>query len=184
MQLTAIFQTSTSVDNISTNSSQENYTGNSSASQLSKSDYIYTILTAVTSGLSIIGGICICLLHCVFKDVRTPGRKLLLFLAISDAMLAFGNLLGVIWYLYSDTKAINKSPVYCKFQSALTIYFSNTAFSWTVVMGICLFVCTVQNNPSFTTTYMKLFHILAWIPPGKMSDILDTITRLSDIQRI
>ena len=167
-----MLQTSTSVYNISTNSSQENYSDNSDSSRVSNSDYIYTILTAVTSGLSMIGGICICLLYYAFKDVRTPGRKLLLFLAISDAILAFGNLLGVIWYLYSETKVINRSPVYCKFQSALTIYFSNTAFTWTVIMGTCLFVSTILNNPTFTATYMKLFHILSWIPPGKTSHCL------------
>ena len=168
MQFTSTTNASTNIDDI-TNASLEHNDRSFSSSELSKSDYIYTILTAVTSGLSIVGGICICLLHFIFKDVRTPGRKLLLFLAISDAMLALGNLLGVVWYLYSDTQAINKSPVYCKFQSALTIYFSNTAFSWTVVMGTCLFFSTVLNNPAFTMTYMKLFHILTWIPPGKVS---------------
>ena len=141
-----------------------NITGNG----LSSMDYFYTILTAVTSGLSIVGGVCICCLYYAFKDIRTPGRKLLLFLAISDAMLAFGNLLGVIWYLYSDSYVIRKNPFYCKFQSAMTIYFSNTVFFWTVIMGVCLFVGTVLKNPTFTVTYMRVFHVLTWIPPGNI----------------
>ena len=152
--------------NVSLNTPQEKL--NDSSDGFSSMDYCYTILTAVTSGLSMIGGICICCLYYAFKDIRTPGRKLLLFLAISDAMLALGNLLGVIWYLYSDTDVIDKNQFYCKFQSALTIYFSNTAFFWTVIMGVCLFAGTVLNNPSFTVSYMRLFHILTWIPPGNI----------------
>ena len=167
MQFPVVLLISTNVSNITMNASEEILDVNSDR-RISNSDYIYTVLTAATSGLSMIGGICICLLYYAFKDIRTPGRKLLLFLAISDAMLAFGNLLGVVWYLYSDTEVINKNPFYCKFQSALTIYFSITTFFWTVIMGISLFVSTILNNPTFTATYMRLFHILAWIPPGKL----------------
>lgn len=165
-QSTAMFSVATIIYNTSTNTSRGIMAENTNIGRLSQSDYIYTILTAVTSGLSMIGGICICLLYYGFKDLRTPGRKLLLFLAISDATLALGNLLGVVWYLYSDTAVISKSPVYCKFQSALTIYFSMTTFFWTVIIGACLFMSTILNNPAFASTYMKLFHIFTWIPPG------------------
>ncbi|XP_045215531.2 G-protein coupled receptor 157-like [Mercenaria mercenaria] len=130
------------------------------------SEYIYVVLTAVTSGLSIFGGTCICVLYFTFKDLRSPGRQLLLFLAFSDAMLALGNLLGIIWHLYSDSSVINRSEAYCDFQSAMTIYFSMTSFAWTVTMGASLFATVVLNKQSFTVTYMKLFHILAWIPAG------------------
>lgn len=138
-----------------------------SAKGIPKSEYIYVTLTAVTAGLSIVGGIAICALYFAFKDIRTPGRKVLLFLAFTDALLAFGNLLGILWYLYSNSDVINKSDVFCDFQSAMTIYFSMTSFAWTVIMASCLFATVVLGKPQFTTKFMPLFHVIAWIPPGK-----------------
>lgn len=143
-----------------------NHSNSSSESAIPSSEYVYVVLTAVTSGLSIFGGTCICVLYFAFKDLRSAGRKLLFFLAFSDAMLALGNLLGIIWYLYSDSAIINKSEGYCDFQSAMTIYFSMTSFAWTVIMAASLFATVVLNKQIFTVTYMKLFHILAWIPAG------------------
>lgn len=131
-----------------------------------KSEYVYIILTAITSGMSIFGGTCTCVLYFAFKDLRSPGRQLLLYLAFSDAMLALGNLLGIVWYIYSDSAVINKSDVYCDFQSAMTIYFSMTSFVWTVTMATCLFFTVVLNRLDFTARYMKLFHVLAWMPAG------------------
>ena len=138
-------------------------------SNIPKSEYVYVTLTAITAGLSIFGGTSICVLHFAFKDIRSPGRQLLLYLAFSDALLAFGNLLGVIWYLYRDSDIINKSKGYCDFQSAMTIYFSITSFSWTVIMAVCLFATVVRSMSRFTVTYMKLFHIVSWIPAGNFS---------------
>lgn len=135
-------------------------------------EYLYVVMTAVMSGLSIFGGTSICILYIVFKDLRTPGRKLLFFLAFSDALLALGNLLGIIWFLYSDSAFINKSEGYCDFQSAMTIYFSITSFSWTVIMGVSLFSTVVLNNQNFTSMYMKQFHIIAWIPGGHYGFLL------------
>lgn len=132
-----------------------------------KSEYIYVILTAITAGLSIFGGISICILYVAFKDLRSPGRQLLLYLAFSDALLALGNLLGVVWYLYRDSDVIHRSDGYCDFQSAMTIYFSLSSFAWTVTMAVCLFATVVLGKSRFTATYMKLFHVIAWVPAGK-----------------
>ncbi|KAL4227561.1 hypothetical protein ACF0H5_013003 [Mactra antiquata] len=135
-------------------------------SESSNKEYVYVILTAIMAGLSIFGGTCVCIIYIVFKDLRTPGRQLLFFLAFSDAFLAFGNLLGIIWFLYEDSPIIHRSEVYCDFQSAMTIYFSIVSFSWTVIMGTSLFSTVVLNNQSFTSNYMRLFHVIAWIPGG------------------
>lgn len=140
-------------------------------------DYVYSILTAVTSGLSMIGGTCMFLLYYSFKDLRTPARKLLLFLDISCALLALGNLLGIIWYLYRDTALIKKNRAFCQFQSALTIYFSITAFFWTVIIGACLFASTILKKADFAARYMKMFHVITWIPPG----VIVIVTLATDV---
>lgn len=149
-----------------------------------RSEYVYVTLTAITAGLSIFGGTVICVLYFAFKDLRTAGRQLLLYLAFSDAVLAFGNLLGVIWYLYRDSAVIDKSEGYCDFQSAITIYFSITSFCWTVIMATCLFSTVVLGKSHFTATYMKLFHIVAWIPAGNNVQVFMLKTFLSCLLNI
>ena len=151
-------------------SSTDEPTGESTTSGIRNSEYIYVTMTAVTAGLSIAGGIAICVLYIAFKDLRSPGRKILFFLAISDACLAFGNLLGIMWYLYSNSSLINKSAIFCDLQSALTIYFSIVSFTWVVIMATCLFATVVLGKSHFTHKYMRLFHLLAWIPGG--NDVL------------
>lgn len=137
---------------------------------IQRTEYVYVTLTAITAGLSIAGGIAICMLYVAFRDLRTPGRKVLLFLAIADALLAFGNLLGIFWYLYSSSSLINKSDVYCDLQSTMTIYFSKASFSWTLIMAFCLFATVVLGKSQFTNKYMKIFHVMAWVPPGTTED--------------
>lgn len=130
-------------------------------------DLTYTLLTAVVSCLSIIGGSGIALIYVCFRELRTPSRKLLVYLSVMDALTAFGNILGVIWLLCSKNSVINHNLGYCKFQSALTIFSSISSFSWTVIIGVCLFYSIVKSQPAFIVTYMKLFHIISWGLPGK-----------------
>lgn len=131
-------------------------------------DWPYTVLTAVVSSLSMIGGLGITWIYIWYKDLRTPGRKLLVFLSLMDSLTAFGNVLGVIWLIHRDSTVIHKSMAYCKIQSSLTIYSSISVFCWTVIMGVCLVFSIVRSLPSFTARYMKVFHIISWVLPGKV----------------
>lgn len=130
-------------------------------------DWPYIILTAIVSSLSIFGGLGITFIYVLYKDLRTPGRRLLVYLSLMDALTAFGNILGVIWLIHRDSPVIHKSMAYCKIQSGMTIYSSISSFSWTVVMGLCLVFSIVRSSPSFASKYMKLFHIISWLLPGK-----------------
>lgn len=131
------------------------------------SDFMtYAYLTLVTSLLSLFGGIGIIAMYFLYKDLRTHGRTLLAFLSLADAVLACGNILGVIWVLGKDGPVIHGSMVYCQFHSALTIYASIAAFCWTAVMALCLFMSIVMVNMTFSVTYMKVFHLVSWGLPG------------------
>lgn len=132
-------------------------------------DWPYTTLTAVVSSLSIMGGLGITWIYFWYKDLRTPGRKLLVFLSLMDSLTAFGNILGVIWLIHRDSHVINKSMGYCKIQSSLTIFSSISVFCWTVIMGVCLVFSIVRSSPGFTSKYMKIFHIISWALPGMVN---------------
>ncbi|XP_071170906.1 G-protein coupled receptor 157-like [Mytilus edulis] len=134
-------------------------------------DWPYIILTAIVSSLSIFGGLGITFIYVLYKDLRTPGRRLLVYLSLMDALTAFGNILGVIWLIHRDSPVIHKSMAYCKIQSGMTIYSSISSFSWTVVMGLCLVFSIVRSSPSFASKYMKLFHIISWLLPATITII-------------
>jgi len=141
------------------------------------SDTAYTILTAVVSSLSLLGGIGITLIYLMFKELRTSGRVLLLYLSIMDACTAFGNILGVIWILDKDGGVINGNMAYCKIQSVMTIYSSISSFFWTVAMGLSLFMTIVKSKQNFAATYMKVFHAVSWIIPGKSENCCFSVKR-------
>ncbi|CAC5412244.1 GPR157 [Mytilus coruscus] len=134
-------------------------------------DWPYITLTAIVSSLSIFGGLGITFIYVLYKDLRTPGRRLLVYLSLMDALTAFGNILGVIWLIHRDSSVIHKSMAYCKIQSGMTIYSSISSFSWTVIMGLCLVFSIVRSSPSFASKYMKLFHIISWILPATITII-------------
>lgn len=129
-------------------------------------DLTYALLTLVTSCLSLLGGSAICMIYLLFKDLRTKGRQVLVFLSIADAILAFGNILGVAWVLCRDGAVLQRSMFYCKLHSAMTIYASISAFSWTTIMGLALFFGVVKNNAVLIYSHMKVAHTVSWGIPG------------------
>ncbi|XP_033742969.1 G-protein coupled receptor 157-like [Pecten maximus] len=126
----------------------------------------YAYLTLIVSLLSLTGGVGIIVLYILYKNLRTQARKLLVYLSLMDAMIAFGNILGVIWVLHRDGPVIRRNMTYCQIQSALTIFSSIGAFCWTTIMALCLFMSIVRTNMTFTARYMKLFHLISWGLPS------------------
>jgi len=57
----------------------------------------YFWLTAVMSALSIAGSVILIATDLAFRDLRTPGRRLLTWLSVVDGLTAIGNFLGVLW---------------------------------------------------------------------------------------
>ena len=137
--------------------------------RMTQTDIIYTAITASTSGLSILGGFGIVFIYFLFKDLRTSGRKLVVFISAMDALTAIGNVLGVVWLLCrtsSSCRSVNESMAFCKFHAALTIFSSISSFFWIVVIGACLLVSVVYNQPSFAKNHMVKFCVVCWTFPG------------------
>ena len=57
----------------------------------------YLSATAVMSVLSVIGSILIIYFYWRMVEMRNKARKLLVYLSVCDLMIAFGNLIGIIW---------------------------------------------------------------------------------------
>ena len=124
--------------------------------------YMYFVMTATMSALSIIGCTVLILSYFIFKRNRTKGRVILLFLSLADLLTATGNIIGISWALTKDHQ-----PLWvCTLHSALTVYSSICSFFWSVVMAVYLYRILVKNSPT-GKQFTIIAHTLCWSIPGK-----------------
>ncbi|XP_064607989.1 G-protein coupled receptor 157-like [Liolophura sinensis] len=134
-------------------------------------DNVYVILTAMMCLLSVLGCIAIVVVYLAFQRLRTPTRKLLVYLSVADLLTAIGNLLGIVWFIFSDSVLIHRSMGYCKFHAALTVFSSISSFMWTLTMGLCLYLCIVKNKPKAVESHMVYFHLACWVFPAIIASV-------------
>ena len=131
--------------------------------------HIYFWMTGCMSVASMFGSVVIIVTYVVFPDLRTSGRKLLVYLSIADFFTAQGNLLGISWYIMKDVISPVNSENLCKFHAVLTICSSISSFLWTVVIATHLYLCIVKGQKRLARTLLPYFHVVCWFIPGKIS---------------
>lgn len=60
-------------------------------------NWLYYVLTIITSLLSIIGSLTIIIIYNKMAALQMASRKMLVYLSISDLIVATGNLIGAVW---------------------------------------------------------------------------------------
>lgn len=133
---------------------------------------IYFYLTAIMSVLSMAGSVLIVITYRQFKELRTTGRQLLVFLSLVDFLTAFGNFMGIMWYIRRDYMDARTSDILCNVHASLTFFSSVSSFLWTVAMAIHLYFCIVRLDSITADRLVPYFHMACWSIPGKMSTIL------------
>ena len=135
--------------------------------------------TILSSSFSIIGSLLIIFTFVAFREVRTVGRAILVFLAIADFLTAFGYIFGSAVFLHYhpdryyyhnaseniSNYAYNFSSSYvhlCKFQSFVTTVFPISSFLWTANLSIYFFVTITLRKVQAAKKLMLIFHITAW----------------------
>ena len=140
---------------------------NSTCQQFSVPSYMGS-LTLVSCVLSMIGSVLTMLTFCIWKDFRTVGRAILVFLAIADFFTAFGYMFGVsVTWAHDDSILKFNGTAYgaaCTAQSFLTSFFPVSSFIWTFNLAVYLFAVIVIKTESRTTLrkMFVLFHLAAW----------------------
>ena len=124
---------------------------------------VYAFLTAIMSSLSILGCSVIFFTYAAYKDLRTPGRRLLVNLCVSDMLTATGNIMGIIWSLHQKSL---RSPG-CILHSSLTSFSSIASFLWNDCMAVFLYVCLVHGEPGRAARYAFIMGWFAWCIPGE-----------------
>ena len=128
--------------------------------------YMYFYCTLVMSVLSMVGSVIIILSNLCTDDPKTTGRKILIYLSLADFITAFGNLMGIIWYVTKDSMSEKSSESMCEFHASLTIFSSSSSYFWTVFMTIFLYMCTAVTLQGWDSKLLYAAHITCWIFPG------------------
>lgn len=128
-----------------------------------------SISTAMVSSFaSAVGSILIIISFAVWPDLRTTGRAILVFLAISDLLTAAGYLFASVLFL-SQGREI--APSLCTFQSFLTTSFLTSSFLWTANLAVYLFVAITLKKGRVAKKLFPLFHLIAWGIPLLLATI-------------
>ncbi len=101
-----------------------------------------------------------------------------MYLTVADLLTAIGNLTGITWYIINETLTDRASKIMCDMHASLTFFSSISSFLWTVMIGVHLHLCLVQNKAKFARKLTGMFHILGWIVPGNVTTILLLISSL------
>ncbi|XP_013381412.1 G-protein coupled receptor 157 [Lingula anatina] len=127
-------------------------------------------LTLASSFLSWCGCILIFGTWLFFKDIRSSSRRLLLYLALADFLIALGNASGAIRSLgqSNDTNSSAESQcenptAFCKAQSFIITFGSMSSFFWTMIIAWQVRETILHaERTGWTERHHWLLHVIAW----------------------
>eukprot|EP00112_Aurelia_sp_Birch-Aquarium-sp1_P003840 Seg1433.1 transcript_id=Seg1433.1/GoldUCD/mRNA.D3Y31 product="G-protein coupled receptor 157" protein_id=Seg1433.1/GoldUCD/D3Y31 len=139
-------------------------------------------LVCITSILSMLGSLFIILSYIAWKDIRTTSRKVLVWLSISDFLIALGNVSGT--FFHSTTPLLKDYK--CIAQSFVISSASISSFLWSVTLAVCLYMTIIKNQQSLFETFLPYFHVFNWsvgwvinavaVSENKLGNTADEIT--------
>lgn len=135
-------------------------------------------ITCVSCSLSIIGAILIFVAYCTCDCCRRSEetQRLLLYLTVSDLIVAFGNLAGTVRYMIVYTTYTDHITFYCSVgcddfcivQSFITSTAAMWSYFWTTTIAIHLFIALVFCRQGQHPWSLKIFTLIAcWLIPCK-----------------
>ena len=133
-------------------------------------------LVTTTSVLSMLGALLIIITFVAFRDVRTPLRKIIVFLSIADFVEAFGNLFG----LMMPPVAPPDVDWPCRLQSFLTSSSALSSFLWSVIVAYYLYMALVKGNPEVVERQLLLVHVVCWGFPLTLNGVLLYMKKLGN----
>ena len=110
--------------------------------------------------LSAFGSLAIILSYICWKDIRTTSRKILLFLSLSDFLIAISNMLG----LQTSIKKNLSDPFndLCVTQSFITNSVSIMSFLWTLTLALYLYTAIILNKQELGKRLLPYCHVFNW----------------------
>ena len=113
-------------------------------------------LVTITCFLSLLGALLIIVTYIFWKDMRSCSRKILVYISISDSVVAASYMFGVLLPENANSTA-------CVTQSFLSTAANICSFFWTLFMAIYLYAAVARQTPAYN--FLWFFHVIAWGVP-------------------
>ncbi|KAI6661136.1 G-protein coupled receptor [Oopsacas minuta] len=151
--------------------------------QLNNSTYsvkllLLEIITGIMCVLSITGCLCIIISFCLYKELRTRARLIVVLLAFSVLCYTTANLVGIgVTHLQKKAEiynnsilstAVNNSNVLdtmCKVQAGLAVFFYIASIFWTYCIAFYILMSVLQSKIMSQITFY-FFFIISWLVPS------------------
>ena len=156
------------------------YRNSSNNPSFDKDAYV-RVVVGITCTLSFFGAFLIILSYCLFKDLRTTVRLILVHLSIMDLGSALAHLVGVTvyfdsFYVFTPMKydAVgniifkNFSPIIdnlCRAQAFCSVYFNYGAFLWTASLAVYLYFRIVHLGAQQSKLVFWLSCVFSYLAP-------------------
>ena len=112
-------------------------------------------VTEVSCCLSIVGSLLIIVSYCLWHDLRTKARRIVVFLSVAD-------LISAVAYLYGSLRAFKSETWDCIAQSAVSTYSNIASFLWTISVAIYIYMLIVKLDQDYGGSSLLWFHIVNW----------------------
>lgn len=120
-------------------------------------EVVNRILTTISASLSLLGTSFIIGTFIAWKDFRSTSRRILVYISISDFLIAGGNLYGV-WNPRDDS-------ITCESQSFVTTCASLWSFFWTTFLAIFMYTVVAKKQANKADKMLNFYHIFGWGVP-------------------
>ena len=138
---------------------------------------ILEVVTGVICMLSIIGCLLIIISFCVYKQLRTRARLVVVFLAFSVLCYTTANLVGIgVTHLQKSMSRANNSQLStlvtnstvldtaCKVQAGIAVFFYIAAIFWTYCIAFYILMSVLQSKVMSNITFY-FFLVVSWLVP-------------------
>ena len=150
--------------------------------QLNISEYsvrliVLEVVTGVMCILSITGCLSIIISFCLYKELRTRARLIVVLLASSVLCYTTANLVGiVVTHLQKNTQVYNNSllstavnnitvlDTVCKTQAGVAVFFYIASIFWTYCIAFYILMSVLQSKIMSQITFY-FFLIISWLVP-------------------
>ena len=133
--------------------------------QKKANDDLNRSLTGITAALSILGTLAIITTYVLWKEVRTPSRKILVYISIADLVIA----LGYLWSLFNEPDPSKDVTTFsgrsCEIQSFVTTCANLCSFFWTTFLAVYLYVSVARRRIDLADRMFPCFHLFGWLVP-------------------
>lgn len=139
-------------------------------------ELINEYLASITTFLSFFGTLFIIISFCIWKDIQTTSRRILLYISVADFLTSVATIIA----LSSSWIRGHESKLACNVQSVLGTFSVLASFFWTVFMALYLYITVCRKNADLAKRLMPLFHGCGWGIPVTMVSLARALRKLGN----